>query len=162
MYAGIKSQQGVSYWKVSFPAAGCHGSSDISTQHVVILRLDLGHLASACSHLLSCCKFVCFKLNLFFMYSQLRITTYRKQTWECRSLWPFSMVLLLHTTLRSHLSHLCCGVGHIAWWSGTHRQVALEQDVARRDSNGRGRRVCRLWCGIQFLLRGLSQALTSL
>lgn len=36
-------------------------------------------------------------------------------------------LLLLHTTLRSHPSHMCCEAGHIAWQSGTRGQVALEQ-----------------------------------
>lgn len=69
-------------------------AAGIFRQHVVLLNMDLSHLACVCSHLLNCCKIVWFKLKLFLIYPQSHITAHRKQTLECVGLWPFSIVSL--------------------------------------------------------------------
>lgn len=59
MHAVIKSHSKVTLTgKCPFQLPGGVVAADISVQHVVLLKLDLGHLAHVCSHLLSCCKFV--------------------------------------------------------------------------------------------------------
>lgn len=115
MHAVIKSHSKVALTgKCPFQLRGGVVAADISVQHVVLLNLDLGHLARVHSHLLSCCKFVWFKLKLFVMYPQLHITAYCKQTLERIGLWPFSVVSLCSMWHGGHvLPTRCCDVGHI-------------------------------------------------